>query len=102
MLDIRLVRENPELVKARLATRGGDAHLQIDAILECDKERRQLETRLQHLNAERKRISKEIGAKKSSGEETGEIEAQVRGFGNEVADVNKRAAEAEERQRDLL
>ena len=38
MLDIRLIREQPDSIKARLATRGGDAHLQIDAILACDKD----------------------------------------------------------------
>ncbi len=102
MLDIRLIRENPEFVKLRLATRGGDAHLQIEAVIECDKERRQLETRLQQLNADRKRISKEIGAKKAKGEDTSGIEAQVRGFGDEVATVNRQAAEADERQRNLL
>ncbi|HWB60228.1 MAG TPA: serine--tRNA ligase [Chthoniobacteraceae bacterium] len=102
MLDIRLIRENPELIKTRLATRGGDAHLQIDAILEIDTERRKLETHLQHLQAERNRISKEIGAKKKAGEDTGEIEAKVRGFGEEMTDLNKQAAAADERQRNLL
>ena len=46
MLDIRLIRENPDLVKERLATRGGDAQARIDEILACDKERRSFETRL--------------------------------------------------------
>lgn len=102
MLDIRLIRENPDFVKARLATRGGDAHLQIDAILEIDTERRKLETRLQQLNADRKRISKEIGTKKSKGEDTSEIEAAVRGFGDEIAELNRQTAAADERQRGLL
>ena len=102
MLDIRLIRENPDLVKTRLATRGGDAHLQINAILEIDTERRKLETRLQHLNGERKRISKEIGGKKARGEDTAEIEAQVRGFGDEITELNKQTADADESQRDLL
>lgn len=102
MLDIRLIRENPEFVKERLAARGGDAHQLIDQILDCDKQRRQLETRLQQLNADRKRISKEIGGKKARGEDTSEIEAQVRGMGDEIAEVNQQAAQAEERQRALL
>lgn len=102
MLDIRLIRENPEFVKARLATRGGDSQLQIDVILEIDAERRRLETRLQHLNAERKRISKEIGGKKARGEDTAEIEAQVRGFGDEAAELNRQTTAADERQRNLL
>ena len=102
MLDIRLIRENPEFVKTRLATRGGDSHLQIDAILEIDAERRRLETRLQQLQADRNRMSKEIGAKKRAGGDTSEIEATVRGFGEETAELNRQAAAADEKQKSLL
>lgn len=102
MLDIRQIRENPDFVKERLATRGGDAHLKIDEILDCDKLRRELETQLQQLQADRKRISKEIGAAKSRGESTEEIEAQVRGMGDEISGLNKQAGDAETRQRELL
>jgi seryl-tRNA synthetase len=102
MLDIRLIRENPEFVKARLATRGGDAHLRVDEILECDRERRAVETHLQQLQADRKRISKEIGACKGRGEDTSEVEGQVRGIGDEISALNERAAALEEKQRELL
>ncbi|MGC3988731.1 MAG: serine--tRNA ligase [Chthoniobacteraceae bacterium] len=102
MLDIRLLRENPEFVKARLAARGGTAHLQVDEVLAIDRERRQLETELQQIQADRKRISKEIGAKKGKGEDTTEIEAQVRGFGERMAELNRLATEADDKQRTLL
>ncbi len=102
MLDIRLIRENPDLVRARLAMRGGDAHAKIDAVLAIDTERRAAETRLQHLQGDRKRISKEIGGAKARGEDTAEIEAQVRGIGDEIAQLNERAAAGEQEQRDLL
>ena len=45
MLDIKEIRGNAELIKQRLATRGGDAHLLIDEILTCDEKRREAETR---------------------------------------------------------
>src|SRR5438093_13496903 len=102
MLDIRLIREKPEFVKERLATRGAGAEALIDEILECDKQRRAAETRLQQIQADRKRISKEIGAKKAKGEDTSAIEAQVRGFGDEVAALHATASEREQHQRDLL
>src|ERR1700677_4421118 len=102
MLDIRLIRENPEFVKTRLATRGGDSHLQIEAILEIDAARRRLRTRLQQLQADRNRMSKEIGAKKRAGGDTSEIEATVRGFGEETAELNRQAAAADEKQKSLL
>ena len=102
MLDIRLIRENPDFVRARLATRGGDAHTRIDAVLAIDTERRAAETRLQQLQGDRKRISKEIGGAKARGEDTAEIEAQVRGIGDEIAQLNERATAGEVEQRDLL
>ena len=82
MLDIRLIREQPDFVKARLATRGGsDAGAAVEQILACDTRRRRVETDLQARNAERNRLSKEIGGKRESGEPTADLEAQVRGIG---------------------
>ena len=102
MLDIRLIREQPDTIKARLAARGGDAHLHIDEILACDKERRAAETQLQQLQSDRKRISKEIGIRKSKGEDTSSVEAEVRGLGDEVAKLNDLSAALDHRQRELL
>ena len=81
MLDIRLIREKPDFVRERLATRGGGDEAKIDDVLRVDVERRQTETALQQLNADRKRLSKEIGGKKSRGEPTdgaGAARARVR------------------------
>jgi seryl-tRNA synthetase len=102
MLDIRLIRDNPEFVKERLAARGGDLHLKIDEILDCDRQRRSAETRLQQLQADRKRISKEIGAKKAKGEDTTAIEAEVRGFGDRMNELEAEATQAGDRQAALL
>jgi seryl-tRNA synthetase len=102
MLDIRLIRENPELVKQRLAARGGDLHLQVDALIEIDAARRRRETQLQHLQGDRKRISKEIGGRKARGEETSEVEAQVRAIGDQISELNREATESENQQREML
>ena len=102
MLDIKLIRENPAYVRERLATRGGDAHLKIDEILECDRQRRELETRLQQLNSDRKRLSKEIGMKRGKGEPTADLEEQVRGIGESITQLNEQTEKADEAQRNLL
>ena len=102
MLDIRLIREQPEFVKTRLATRGGDDAAKVDRLLQVDSERRKAETSLQQLNAERKRLSKEIGGKRSRGESSEELEAQVRGIGDRIALLNEQAASGEEEQKRLL
>ena len=102
MLDIRLIREHADQVKARLSARGGDSQLQIDRILECDRDRRAAETQLQTLQSERKRMSKEIGARKSKGEDTAAVEAEVRGMGEQITTLNEESAALDERQRELL
>ena len=102
MLDIRLIREKPDFVRERLATRGGGDEAKIDDVLRVDVERRKTETALQQLNADRKRLSKEIGGKKSRGEPTDELEQHVRQIGEQIADLNARATAAEGEQNDLL
>lgn len=102
MLDIRLIRENPESFRQRLANRSEAAAAGIDALLENDRQRRATETRLQHLQAERKKISKEIGGRRSRGEDTSEAEAQVREMNEEMGRLEHEASEKEKLQRELL
>jgi seryl-tRNA synthetase len=102
MLDIRLIREKPDFVHERLATRGGDEAARIDELLKVDAERRKAETELQRLQSERNRLSKEIGARKSRGEATKELEGEVRKLGDATVNLNQRTAGSDEQQRNLL
>src|SRR4051794_22381929 len=102
MLDVRLLREKPDFVKGRVATRGGGDEARIDQVLAVDAERRKAETALQQLNGERKRLSKEIGGKRGRGEKADELEAEVRKIGDEIADRSARVASLDEEQRELL
>ena len=102
MLDIRLIREQPDFVKSRLATRGGGEAKRIDELLEVDAERRKLETSLQQCNAERKKLSKEIGGARVRGEDSSALEERVRQIGEEIAEFVRQTNLLEERQRDLL
>ena len=102
MLDIRLIRENPDSVKARLAARSPTLASAVDEILDCDRRRRTAETRFQQLQADRKRISKEIGARRGKGEDTAAIEAEVRAMGEEIARLEDEAKQLDAAQRTLL
>jgi seryl-tRNA synthetase len=102
MLDIRLLREDADAVKVRLATRSGNYADLIDQILACDARRRESETRVQHLRAEKNRLSKEIGGLKKSGGDSSQLEAQVKGFSEEMEELGRTAAELNAEQRDLL
>ena len=84
MLDIRLIREKPDFVRERLATRGGGDKGKIDEVLKLDVDVRKTQTELQRLYAERNRLSKEIGAKRAKGEESRELVDQVNSIGSEI------------------
>ena len=102
MLDIRLLREDPASVKTRLATRSPQFSDLVDQILAIDARRRETETRLQQLRAERNRLSKEIGGLKKSGGDSSELEAQVKTFATEMEELGRTATELDGEQRDLL
>jgi len=75
MLDLKLIRSDPERVKAALARRGAAA--QVDELLALDARRRELLPRIEGAQAERKTISKQIGEAKQRGEEASEQMAAV-------------------------
>src|ERR1044071_8152646 len=102
MLDIRLIRGKPDLVRERLATRGGGDEGKIDEVLRIDAERRKSETELQRLQSERNRLSKEIGARRSRKEPSEEPESEVRQIGEQIGDLTQRANTFDEEQRNLL
>jgi seryl-tRNA synthetase len=102
MLDIRLIREQPDFVKQRLATRDASLVSAVDEILDCDKKRRAAETLFQQLQGDRKRISKEIGGKRARGEDTTAIEEQTRELGEQIARLEDEARQLEAAQRTLL
>ena len=74
----------------------------VDAVLATDSKRRALETRLQSLQAERNRLSKEIGAMRSNGQDTTSIEAGVRAQAAEMQALSEQGALLEQEQRNLL
>ena len=94
MLDIRLIREKPDWVKAELAKVQCPPSM-IDGLLDADRARREALQALESRRAERTRRSKEIGAlppeeRKSAG-------AALKSLGDEIAAAESAAAEAETR-----
>ena len=102
MLDIRLLRENPLHVKESLGRRSSLYDELINRILLCDGERRETETQLQQLQAERNRLSKEIGGMKARKEDSSAVEAEVKSFAVKMETLNALASELDARQRNFL
>jgi seryl-tRNA synthetase len=104
MLDIKLIREQPDMVRARLATRGAGDEAKIDQILHFDEERREMLAKVEQLKATRNRVSKEIGAlmaqKKAADAEAKKTE--TRAIGDLIANLDKVVAEVEQKRDALL
>ena len=93
MLDINLLRENPEIVRKALQDRQ-DNPAPVDSILQLDEKRRGLLNEVEQLKAERNVASKEIGKMKDAAERQSRIEA-MRVVGDKIADLDKVVAEVE-------
>jgi seryl-tRNA synthetase len=102
VLDIRIVREQPDFVKSRLALRCSGDEEKIDELLRVDAERRKAETALQALNAERKKLSKEIGGMRSRGQDSLQLENRVRKIGEEIARLNEDVNLVDGQQKEML
>ncbi|MCY3913298.1 MAG: serine--tRNA ligase, partial [Chloroflexi bacterium] len=81
MLPLRFIRENADLVRAGLSARGDDAPL--DELLELDRKRRALLVDVEGWRAERKRVSRAIGAASDASEREALI-AQTRGLSKDL------------------
>jgi len=100
MLDIKLIRENPEKINELLKRRSPE--LSIDEIIEVDKQRRELQVKADRLRAERKSSSQDIGRLKKEGRNTEAIQEQVRQMGEEIKTLEEQENELNEKQRKLL
>src|SRR3954462_4378951 len=93
MLDLKLLRREPDQVRAALARRGAaDA---IDQILRLDARRRELLPQLEGLRAQRNDASEAIGQAKRSGEDASDAIAQMREVGSEIQDFERELADVE-------
>ena len=97
MLDIKLIREKPDFVRQRLATRGAGDEAKIDELLKLDEQRRTIIAKVETLKNERNRVSKEIGAlmgqKKIAEAEA--KKAETRDLGETITHVDKQVTQIE-------
>jgi len=94
MLDIRVIRAEPERVKAELAKVGAPAS-QVDALLESDRVRREAILAVETLRAERTKASNRIRDMKDAAERERAI-AETRALGDRIAEAERTVAAAEE------
>lgn len=102
MLDIKVIRENPELVKKSVASRGKNMDKQIDQILEMDTKRRKLTASVESMKSEQNATSKKIPELKKSGQDISEIMNNMKILSDKIAKENEELTKLEEKQREIL
>jgi seryl-tRNA synthetase len=104
MLDIKLIREQPDLVRERLAARGAGDDARVGEALALDEQRRKALAEVEQLKAERNRVSKEIGVLMGQKklEEAEAKKKQTREIGDRITVLDKQVAEAEASRDEIL
>ena len=99
MLDIKFLRENPEVVKQNIRNKFQDQKLElVDKVIALDRENRDIKQEVESLRAKKNKISKLIGALMGQGkrEEAEEVKKQVAADGERISELSAREKEVEE------
>ncbi|HUF49442.1 MAG TPA: serine--tRNA ligase [Longimicrobiales bacterium] len=105
MLDLRQIREEPELVRARLSVRGRAEYIEsVDRILELDEQRRSVISAVDNLRARRNVVSPEVGRLKQAGkhDEAEPLIREMRELGERMSALEAERDAVETTVRDLL
>ena len=99
MIDIKLIRENPDLVKENIKKKFQDEKLPlVDEVAKFDKEHREIKQKGDELRAERNRLSKSIGSLMREGkkDEAQKVKDQVKSMGDELESLEAREKELDD------
>ena len=103
MLELRLLRNDPETVKAALRKRGDETLLSaVDEVLGQDESRRMAIAQVEELKARRNAVSKEVGALKRNGEDAEALILEMRAVGEKIQELDATVSASEERIREIL
>ena len=105
MIDIKFLRENPEVVKENIKKKFQDSKLPlVDEVIELDQQRRAIQQEADALKAEKNVISKQIGALMGQGkkEEAEEVKKQVAQNAQKLAELDAKQAELEEKVTNIM
>ena len=105
MIDIKFLRENPDVVKENIKNKFQDRKLPlVDEVIELDKEARATQQEADDLRANKNKISKQIGALMAQGkkEEAEEVKKQVTENATKLAELEKKEAELQEKIKEIM
>ncbi len=100
MLDIKLLRTEPEKIKEALKNRAND--LDIEPAIELDAKRREILAKVEQMKAKQNEITKQIPAMKKAGENTDAIFAEMKELSGEIKELDAEVSEIDEKLRDFM
>ena len=95
MLDIKLLRSNPEIIKE--SQRKRNHKVVLDELIEADVLYRKLQVRVDELRQQRNNISQEIAKLKKANEDTSQIQIEVKEIGSEIKDIEEQMKALQEK-----
>jgi seryl-tRNA synthetase len=100
MLDLKFVRQNPDVVRQALINKRVDVDL--DRILALDVERRQMLQEVEQLKAKRNDVSKQVGVLKKQGQDASAIIAEMGNIGDRIKELDEKGRQVEEELQNLM
>ncbi|MCH7827656.1 MAG: serine--tRNA ligase, partial [Bacteroidetes bacterium] len=100
MLDIKFIRENPELVKQGIINKNEPDR--VDELLELDKQKRSLITQTEELKAKKNSVSQEVGKLKKEGKDASSIIAEMKIISDKTKEIDTELYQIEEKLNDIL
>jgi seryl-tRNA synthetase len=100
VLDIKLIRQNPEIVREALANKG--VQVDLDRIIALDMQRRQILQEVEQLKAKRNEVSKQVGILKKQGQNADHIIAEMGSIGDRIKELDDQTREVDAALLDLM
>lgn len=102
MLDIKVIRENPEDVKTRLKAKEVDCDAAVDRILQLDEKRRELIQKTEAAKSEQNKVSKEIPQMKKEGKDVAPVIERMNALKEEIKDIDASLKTVEDEYMELM
>lgn len=101
MLDLKFIRDNPQLAKRSLSGKGVFPS-EIDKVLELDKERRKLLAEVEQLKAKRNKLSEEVGRAKASGMPVEDLLKEGKTLSQKIGEIDAKVGETDKKIGELI
>ena len=100
MIDVNLIRNNPQAIRERYLKRGKD--IDFTAFLQLDEQRKQIISQVEQMKAQRNKVSAQIPQLKKAGQDVAQTIAEMKALGDEIAKQDAELGKVNEQIRDFL